>query len=120
DAGGDMYCLGEGGKGKKWTVGVRNPFRKNEIIERLCLQNLAVATSGNYENFFEDKRKRYGHIINPRDGSPVENDIASVTVIAKDCLTADALTKVIFVLGKESGLKLIEKLPAVKAIVFTR
>jgi thiamine biosynthesis lipoprotein len=72
----------------------------------LSLENKAVATSGDYEQFFSAGGKRYCHIINPKTGYPAESGVSSVTVIADDCLTADALATAIFVLGRDAGEEL--------------
>lgn len=120
DSGGDLYCLGEKQKGKKWSAGIRDPLHKNRVIERLDIEDLAVDTSGNYENFFEATGKKYSHIIDPRTGSPVENNIVSVTIIAKDCMTADALATAVVVLGKDKGPELIKRLENVKAVLIIK
>jgi len=67
----------------------------------------------NYEQYFTMGGKEYTHIINPKTGSPADSGLSSVTVIAPDCLTADALATAIFVLGKEKGEALAEKYPGV-------
>jgi FAD:protein FMN transferase len=120
DAGGDIYCFGRKQKGKKWSVGIRDPRYKNSVIERLDIEDSAVVTSGGYENFFERAGKRYGHIINPKTGYPVENNVVSVTIITTDCLTADALATAAMVLGKEKGAELVEGLKDIKAIIMTK
>lgn len=120
DAGGDIYCLGVKSKNKKWSIGIRDPLHKNRIIERLELLDMAVATSGNYENFFEKREKRYSHIINPKTGEPAQNDLASVTIIADDCLSADALATAVMVLGKRKGIELIKTSPKTRAIIITK
>lgn len=99
NAGGDIYCLGNN-FGKPWKIAIRDP-RKSGIYEVLELENKAVATSGDYEQYFIKGRKRYTHIFDPRTGYPADKGVCSVTVIASDCLTADALATSIFVLGKD-------------------
>jgi len=79
-----------------------------------------VNTSGGYENFFEINGKRYSHIIDPKNGMPVENGVVSVTIIAKDCMSADALATAVIVLGKAEGRKLVENIDEVKAILITK
>jgi thiamine biosynthesis lipoprotein len=112
NAGGQIYCLGDK-FGKPWKVAVRHP-RKKGLLITLELKNQAVATSGDYEQYFEIKDRRYAHILNPKTGYPAESGVISVTVIAPEGLTADALSTAIFVLGKEKGKKLAEKFPGVK------
>ncbi len=112
NAGGQVYCLGLK-SGKPWTVAIADPAKKG-ISGKLRLTNKAVATSGDYEQFFIKDGIRYGHIFDPRTGMPADSGLASVTVIADDSLTADALTTAIFVLGEKKGMVLAEKFPGVK------
>jgi len=107
NAGGDIYCLGGRQPHKAWKVAVQNP-RGNNFSGYLRLEDRAVATSGDYEQFFLNDGKRYSHIINPKTGYPSDSGIISVTVIASDCLTADFLATAVFILGKEKGLGLAE------------
>lgn len=118
-AAGDIYCIGRKSKSEKWKVGIRDPIRKNKIIQELELEDVAISTSGSYENYFEVGGKRYSHIINPKTGRPVENNLLSVTIIAKDNITADALATAVFVLGKEKGLEMVNRLSGIKAIIIT-
>lgn len=112
NAGGQIYCLGTK-SGKPWKIAVRNP-RGKDFQEILELQDKAVATSGDYEQYFIKNKKRYSHILNPKTGYPANSGVVSVTVIAGDGLTADALATAIFVLGKNKGLELARKFPEVK------
>ncbi|MFC1645853.1 FAD:protein FMN transferase [Candidatus Omnitrophota bacterium] len=116
NAGGDMYCLGTK-FGKPWKLGLRHPREKDEIIDTLLIKDSAVATSGDYEQYMEIDGKRYSHIINPKTGSPVENDILSVTVIAKDAVTADSVATSVFLLGKERGAKIFQNYEGVNEII---
>lgn len=119
DAGGDIYCLGSRPDGKPWSIGVRNPIYKDKIVKAIRLVNRAIATSGSYENFYTIGGKRYSHIIDPRSGWPVDNELLSVTVIAPDCLTADALATSFFVLGKSMAKSLISKLEGIDVYFLT-
>ncbi len=118
NAGGDIYCLGDKA-GLPWRVAI-NPAlpsrasrrRNGGVAGYLELKNKAVATSGNYEQYFSVGDTRYCHILDPRTGRPADTGIASVTVIADDCLTADALSTSIFVLGKEKGRELARRFNA--------
>jgi len=113
NAGGDIYCMGAK-FGNPWTVAIRNP-RKNRLMEYVKLNNEAITTSGDYHNYFIKDNKRYSHIFDPRTGCPAQSGAISVTVIAPDCLTADALATAIFVLGKKDGEALAGKIPGVQA-----
>lgn len=115
NAGGQIYCLGDK-FGEPWSVAVRNP-RKPGFIDYLKLKDQSVATSGDYEQYFKDKEKRYSHILDPKTGYPAESGVLSVTVIALDGLTADALSTAIFVLGKKNGLELAKHFPGVRVEV---
>ncbi len=115
--GGEIFCIGEGIRKNGWNVGIRHPLEPDKIIAAMNLRNKAVSTSGAYENFVEIKEERFGHIINPRTGYPVENNLVSVTVISGDCVMADALATAIFVLGKEKGLKFLKKYKAEAVLI---
>ena len=118
NAGGNIYSLGRKGK-RKWRIAIRNPRNPQKLIFYLDLENQAVATSGDYEQYFISGGKRYSHIINPKTGEPVDNGIVSVTIIAPDATTADALSTCVFVLGKEEGMNLIKKINHVEAKIIT-
>lgn len=104
------------GIGNDWTIGIQHPRIGGQILEKLKLHGKAVATSGDYEQHFEENGRRYHHIINPKDGFPAP-DCQSVTVIADNNLTADALATGIFVLGPAKGLELAESLENVEAYI---
>jgi len=117
NAGGDIYCLGDK-LGKLWQIGIREPFKK-KIRKVIKLKDKAVATSGDYESYFLKDNKTYGHIFDPRTGFPAESRISSVTVVADDCLTADALATAIFVLGIEKSKSLLKRYNArIEDVVF--
>ena len=114
-AGGDSRMLGDR-CGRPWTVGVRDPRREGEVVALLPLEDVAVSTSGDYERYFDDGGERCHHLIDPRTGkSP--SAVHSVTVIAPDGLTSEALSKTVFVLGPQRGLRIVEALPDVDAVV---
>jgi thiamine biosynthesis lipoprotein len=114
-AGGDSRVIGDRGD-RPWTIAVRHPRRRDELIAVLPLEDCAVSTSGDYERFFERDGVRHHHLIDPRTGrSP--GGIASVTVLAADGLTAEALSKTVFVLGIEAGLRIVDAFPGVDALV---
>ena len=104
------------GFGHDWMVGIQHPRNKNEIIGRLKLNDISVATSGDYEQYFEKDGKRYHHILNPKTGMPADG-CQSVTIICRENKLADALATAVFVLGREKGLQLVEKLNEVEAMI---
>ncbi len=108
NAGGDIYCLGKN-KNQAWRVGIKNPEELRGLLETQELINEAVATSGNYEQFFEFKDKQYSHLIDPRSGYPVDNQVSSVSVITKNCTSADSLATAFFVIGKQALNKYLAK-----------
>ncbi len=117
NAGGDIYALGVRGKNRKWRVAVQHPRKNQAALVVLELQDRAVATSGDYQKYIEISGRRYSHIINPESGNPCKEAPASVTVLAGDCLVADALATSIFVLGPEKGIDLVNRLENTEAIV---
>jgi thiamine biosynthesis lipoprotein len=114
-AGGDSRMLGDR-CGRPWTIGVRDPRREGEVVALLPLEDVAVSTSGDYERYFDENGERCHHLIDPRTGkSP--RAVRSVTVIAPDGLTSEALSKTVFVMGVEEGIRIVESLPDVDAVV---
>ncbi|MDZ4159027.1 MAG: FAD:protein FMN transferase, partial [Anaerolineaceae bacterium] len=111
NAGGEIAVLGGG-----WRIGIQHPRLENALLGSLELKDMAVATSGDYQQFFELDGKRYHHILNPKTGYPATG-IHGVTVIAPNCTDADALATAIFVLGPDPGLALVENLPGVEALI---
>jgi thiamine biosynthesis lipoprotein len=115
-AGGDSHVIGQRDGGRPWSVAVRDPRRPEGIVAVLPLENCAISTSGDYERFFERDGVRCHHLIDPRTGkSPT--GIRSVTIIADDGLTTEALSKTVFILGVEAGLRIVDALPGVDAVI---
>jgi thiamine biosynthesis lipoprotein len=114
-AGGDSRVLGDRG-GRPWMVGIRDPRRKDGMVAVIPLVNSAISTSGDYERYFEEDGVRYHHILNPKTGRSATG-VRSVSVIGPDATTTDGLTKPVFILGPEKGLKLIESIPGVDAVI---
>lgn len=111
NAGGEVKGFGE-----KWIVGIQHPRNRNELLCKLILEDISVATSGDYEQYFELNGKRYHHILNPKTGFPVDG-CTSVTVICRENKLADALATAIFVLGETEGMKLVESINDVEALI---
>lgn len=116
NASGDLTAWGKRTNGKQWKVGITEPDNPDHVKYWLPVENSAVATSGSYEKYFTYKGRRYAHIINPTTGLPV-TDKKSVTVFSKSAELSDAMATALFVLPVEEGLRLIESLPDIKAIV---
>jgi thiamine biosynthesis lipoprotein len=114
-AGGDSRVIGDR-RGRPWTVAIRDPRRPAEVAAVLPLLDVSISTSGDYERYFEKDGVRCHHLIDPRTGkSP--SSVHSVTILADDGLTSEALSKCVFVLGLEPGMRLIETQPGVDAVV---
>lgn len=112
NAGGEIKAYGD-----EWKIGIQDPRDPNRLLHNLSLnKDFGVATSGDYENYFEANGKRYHHILDPLTGYPA-TDCRSVTVIARKVATADALATGIFVMGKEKGLKLAESLLDIECLI---
>jgi thiamine biosynthesis lipoprotein len=83
----------------------------------VALRDAALATSGDYRQFFVRDGVRYSHVLDPRTGRPVTNGVVSVSVLAPDCALADGLATAVMVMGRDDGLALVERLPGVEALV---
>jgi thiamine biosynthesis lipoprotein len=116
NAGGNFYALGTPAGRDHWEAGIRHPLRHDEVIARLPVADRGVATSGNYEQFFDIGGKKYCHIMDPRTGMPVQR-MLSTTIVADTAMAADALATSVFVLGEEKGMRLIEELPGVEGML---
>ena len=114
--GGDMRIIGEKSKDTPFTVGIRDPFDKNNVMMPLMLSDCAIATSGTYERCFTANGQRYHHIIDPSTGYSAQTDIESVTVITKDALGADCLGTVCILLKSNDAMDLIEDTKDTEAI----
>jgi thiamine biosynthesis lipoprotein len=114
-AGGDSHILGDR-RGRPWMIGIRDPRNAEATVAVLPLEDAALSTSGDYERYFERDGIRYHHLIDPVTGkSPC--GVRSVTVVAPDGLTSEALSKSVFVMGVNQGLRLVESLQGVDAVV---
>jgi len=114
-AGGDSRVIGDR-RGRPWTIGVRDPRNPGKVAAMLPLEDVSISTSGDYERYFDADGTRFHHLIDPATGkSPRE--IQSVTVLADDGLTSEALSKIVFVLGVERGMALVESQSGVDAVV---
>ncbi|SHF45050.1 thiamine biosynthesis lipoprotein [Modicisalibacter ilicicola DSM 19980] len=109
EVGGEIRTHGTKPGGAAWRIAVEKPVSSERSVQRIIdLGDAAVATSGDYRNYFESDGVRYSHTIDPRSGRPIDNRVASVTVITERCATADALATAFTVMGAEAGLDLAE------------
>ncbi|MBQ9562078.1 MAG: FAD:protein FMN transferase [Lachnospiraceae bacterium] len=100
--GGNVQVLGTKPDGSDWRIGIRDPKSGGSKLV-LSVKDCCVITSGGYERFFEADGRTYIHILDPETGRPVENELASVSVISGDAARADALSTALFVMGYEKG-----------------
>ena len=113
EIGGELAIGGHNPKGNLWSVGINQPVNDSlqvgnaELRDIMHLTGRGVATSGNYRNFYYKDGQRYAHTIDPKTGYPVQQDILSSTVIAPDCMTADAYATAFMVMGSERALEVL-------------
>ena len=116
DIGGEVVCKGHSEKGPKWRLGITKPIddptgEVEEIEEIIEVNNICIASSGNYRRFYYDNGgERRSHTVDPRTGYPVNHSLLSATVIAKSGIMADALATACMVLGEHDALEMIESL----------
>lgn len=119
EIGGEVRVKGKNQKGHSWTIAIERPdvsSNSERTFDWVCeLESGAVATSGDYRNFFEVDGEIFSHEIDPRTGYPAETDVASATVTAANCTDADALATALIIMGEEKGLRLVESLGGVEA-----
>ena len=122
EIGGELRIGGVKPNGRKWTIGVEKPeYRdKRTVWKRLLLENIAIAGSGNYRNYFTQAGKRYSHILDPRTGHPSKSSLAAVNVVGPSCIRADALSTALMVLDREEGQRIIESLHGYEALWIER
>ena len=110
--------IGTKPNGNKFKIGIKKPFT-DELIGTIQLTDMAISTTGTYERFFEVDGEIYHHILDPKTGYPVQNELSSVLVITKNAMDADALSTALFTLGLDEGLKLANSLEATHVLFLT-
>ncbi len=120
DIGGEVFIKGKNPKMNRWRIGINKPIEDSlsvnqELQTILEITDAAMATSGNYRKFYYKDGKRYAHTIDPRIGYPIQHNILSATVIAKDCTTADAYATAFMVMGLEKAKAYCEQHPELDA-----
>ena len=111
EIGGEVVARGVNKEGKTWRIGINKPkdnepITPSELEAIISLPDKAIATSGNYRNFYIENGKKYAHTINPHTGYPVDHNLLSASVIADDCMTADAYATACMVLGVEKTIEM--------------
>ncbi len=115
EVGGEVRVNGRKPDGSAWRLAVEQPIEgARQVNSVVALDGQAMATSGDYRNYYESEGRRYSHTIDPSTGKPISHNLASVTVIASDCMTADALATGFNVMGHEKAMALAtrENIPA--------
>lgn len=106
EIGGEMRMRGTKPGEQPWRIAVEQPVTLDRAVQRIIEPgNNAVATSGDYRNYFEEDGVRYSHIIDPRTGYPIQHNLVSVTVISETCMDADAYATALTVMGAEKALE---------------
>ena len=116
EVGGEIVCHGGSGTAVRWIVGIEAPTLLSEVLVRLALTDLAVATSGDYRNVRELDGNSKSHLFDPETGESISGSLSSVTVIAEDCATADAYATAAMVMGIEAAAAWIESVDGVEAV----
>lgn len=122
EIGGEIVAKGSNPKGKPWAIGVEKPVDdslavKSELQTVLNITDMAMATSGNYRNFYYKDGKKYAHTIDPKTGHPVQHNILSATVIAKRCAMADAYATALMVVGLDKAKEILGRHKDLKAYI---
>lgn len=119
DFGHDLRALGTPPGKPGWHIGVEDPARPGTYRTSIAVRDRGIASSGDYLRNFTVNGRRYGHIIDPRSGTPVSNGCLQVTVIAPTCLQAGVLSTAAFVLGGEKGIALIQQTLGAEGCIVT-
>lgn len=115
EIGGEVRAKGKNAKGILWRIGIDKPIddvtaSHRELQAIVSLDNKSLATSGNYRQFYEKDGVKYSHTINPKTGYPSQNSLLSASVLANDCMTADAFATAFMVLGVDRSIELANNL----------
>lgn len=110
EIGGEIRLKGINRDGVKWRIAIEKPVANERSVQEIISPGeMAMATSGDYRNYFEQDGIRYSHIIDPHTGMPINNRVVSVTVLHPSCMTADGLATGLMVLGEEQGMAVAEQ-----------
>ncbi|MCS7004377.1 MAG: FAD:protein FMN transferase [Cytophagales bacterium] len=117
---GEILCKGLNLENQPWKIGIEDPRvteDKRKVFRTVALQEQALATSGNYRNFYIKNGKKYAHTINPKTGMPAQHNLLSASVIAPDCMSADAYATACMVLGLHNAKQLLEQNPDLEGML---
>ena len=110
EVGGEVRVSGSNPEGEPWRIAIEQPQLMPSVNRIIPLTNMAVATSGDYRNYFEQQGIRYSHILDSRTGQPIKHNLASVTVLTDSCAEADAWATAFLVMGAEESLQIAQRL----------
>lgn len=107
EIGGEMQVSGVNIQGAQWRIAIEKPITTERSVQKIIqIGENAIATSGDYRNYYEEDGRRYSHLIDPKTGYPIQHNLASVTVIHSSCMVADGFATAISVMGKDAGLSM--------------
>jgi thiamine biosynthesis lipoprotein len=110
EIGGEIRLKGKNISGNGWNIAIEKPTSAQRMIQKIVsISNTAMATSGDYRNFFESNGIRYSHTLDPRTGRPIHHQLASVTILSDTAMTADGLATAMMVLGENEGYQLAQQ-----------
>ncbi|BDC98193.1 FAD:protein FMN transferase [Persicobacter psychrovividus] len=124
EIGGEVDCYGISDKNQAWVIGIDEPLTADELKARgggrqlfaaIQVQDRGMATSGNYRNYYIENGKKYAHTIDPKSGYPVQHSILSATVLAPNCMIADAYATAFMVMGVEKAKTVLQQHPELDA-----
>jgi thiamine biosynthesis lipoprotein len=119
DFGQDVRVQGESPQKGAWHIGLDDPRNPGKCWTALALTDRAVATSGDYLRNFVHEGRRYGHIIDPRDGYPANSSVLSVSVIAPHCTFAGIVSTAAIILGPQQGFEILSLCPDFEGVIIT-
>lgn len=106
EIGGEMRVAGVKPNEEQWRLAIEKPVTNERVMQKVIqVGRNALATSGDYRNYFEEDGRRYSHLIDPKTGYPIQHNLVSVTVVHPSCLVADGFATALNVMGKELGMK---------------
>lgn len=109
EVGGEVFVKGLNNSSEKWNIGISTPDETSSIQKVVSISDQALATSGDYRNYFEDNGVRYSHTIDARTGKPITHNLASVSVIHNNCMLADGIATALNVIGATEGMKIAKE-----------
>lgn len=120
EIGGEVFASGLRKDGQQWRVGINMPQQDapfDQVYKAVSLSGKAFATSGDYRIYFEKGGRRYSHILDPKNGYPIANQVVSVSILADTCTFADGLATAVMVLGADKGLALVNRLAGIECLI---